>query len=164
MSDSPFDQKVKDFLKRTQAELQRATRDIKEEGQRILREVNDPATQAKVRAGLKDLSTWARKTAEEVADLADVGVRKAEGALKVASDKVKDFATAPAGSPPVSPVSEAEAEAAADEATDETPLPAEEPPRTTRPGAKTIGKKSRAKGPAAARKKPTKKPLGSPKD
>lgn len=161
MPDSPFDQKVKDFLKRTQAELQRATRDIKEEGQRILREVNDPATQAKVRAGLKDLSSWARKTAEEVADLADVGVRKAEGALKVASEKVKDFAATPVGSPPAAPVSEAEA--AADEATDETPIPAEEAPRAARQSAKTIGKKSRAKGPAVPRKKPSKKPLGTPK-
>ena len=109
MNDSQWDAKLKSFLKKTGEDFKRFGTEVKGEAQKLLEEVQDPARQEKLRDGLKDVGVWARKTAEEVAGLVETGVKKAEGALSKASDKVNDFVvkpvepTAPAATPPSPP-------------------------------------------------------------
>src|SRR4051794_2069096 len=92
MNDSQWDAKLKSFLKKTGEDVKRAGNEIKSEAEKLLKEVQDPDRQAKVKAGVKDFGGWARKTAEEMATLMETGVKKAEVALGKATEKVVDFA------------------------------------------------------------------------
>jgi len=141
MNDTQWDAKLKAFLKKTGEDVKRAGADIKVEAEKLLKEVQDPERQAKVKAGMKDFSGWARKTAEEMAELMETGVKKAEVALTKATDKVVDFAS---GGPP------GQAPKAAAPAPDPTPA---NPPSKK----KSIGGKKRK---SAAKKTSAKKPLG----
>lgn len=158
MSDSPWDAKFKGFLKKTGEDFKRFGRDVKQEAERLLVEVQDPARQQQVRESLKEVGTWARKTAEEVATLVETGVKQAEGALNRASAKAGDFVQAP-GAPPAPeappPV------AAAPLATPPSPPPQMEAAPPPRPR-KTVGRAAGAKkkSPPAARRAPAKKSLG----
>src|SRR3954470_7880128 len=98
MNQSQWDEKLKSFLKKTGDDVKRAGNDIKAEAEKLLKEVQDPDRQAKVRAGMKDFGGWAKKTAEEMAELMETGVKKAEVALSKATDKVVDFANKQKGS------------------------------------------------------------------
>lgn len=150
MNDSQWDSKLKAFLQKTGEDFKRFGADVKVEAQKLMTEVQDPARQQKLRDGLKDVGVWARKTAEDVATLVETGVKKAEGSLVKAADKVNDFvvkpmeqaggreaAPPPAPTPPSPPPE-------MDEVDDEAPAK----PKVVR---KTVGK-------AAAKKKPAKKP------
>jgi hypothetical protein len=148
MNDSLWDAKLKTFLNKTGEDFKRAGNDIKTEAEKLMKEVKDPDRQAKLKAGMKDLGGWARKTAEEMATLMETGVKKAEGVLNKATDKVVDFATPQKTS----------AAGAADSADipDPSPTPAnpvEPPPAKAKPAKKSIGgakrKASSKKGPAA---------------
>ncbi len=99
MNDSQWDAKLKSFLKKTGDDFKRFGADVKEEAQKLLTEVQDPKRQEKLREGLKDVGVWAKKTAEEVATLVETGVKKAEGAIGKASDKVNDFVVKPVEEP-----------------------------------------------------------------
>ena len=147
MNESQWDAKLKSFLKKTGDDFKRFGTDVKEEAQKLLTEVQDPARQQKLRDGLKDVGVWAKKTAEEVATLVETGVKKAEGAIGKASDKVNDFvvkptepaapqASAPAATPPSPPPQ-----------MDEAPAPAPK---------KTVGKGAAKKKPAAKKTAPKK--------
>src|SRR6185503_13119668 len=92
MNQTQWDEKLKSFLKKTGEDVKRAGNDIKAEAEKLLKEVKDPERQAKVKAGMKDFGGWARKTAEEMAELMETGVKKAEVAINKATDKVVDFA------------------------------------------------------------------------
>lgn len=94
-NDGEWDRKMKAFLKKTGEDFKRFGSDVKQEAQRLMAEVNDPARQQKMREGLKEVGDWAKKTADEVANLVETGVKKAEGALGKASDRVTDFVTQP---------------------------------------------------------------------
>jgi hypothetical protein len=146
MNDKQWDAKLKVWLKKTGADVRRAGQDIRVEAEKLLAEVKDPERQAKVKEGLKDFGGWARKTAEELAELVETGVKKAEGALTQASDKVVDFTTgapAPSATPPSPP-----------------PVMDTAPAAPPSPAKKSIGG-AKKKKPAAAAAKPTaKKPLG----
>lgn len=147
MNDKLWDAKLKLWLKKTGADVRRAGQDIRVEAERLLAEVKDPQRQAKVKEGLKDFGGWARKTAEELAELVEKGAKKAEGALNQASDKVVDFTTgsdasAPSATPP-SPPPRMDLEGAAPSA----------------PAKKSIGGAKKKKAPTAA-KAPGKKSLG----
>ncbi len=158
MNDSQWDAKLKSFLKKTGDDFKRFGADVKEEAQKLLTEVQDPKRQEKLREGLKDVGVWAKKTAEEVATLVETGVKKAEGAIGKASDKVNDFVVKPVDPPPA-PSKKA---AASPAATPPSPPPAmgdEAPKKTVGKGAagkkaaprkagarKTIGKKRPAQG------------------
>src|SRR3990167_3700151 len=100
MNDSQWDAKLKSFLKKTGDDFKRFGNDVKEEAQKFLTEVQDPKRQEKLREGLKDVGVWAKKTAEEVATLVETGVKKAEGAIGKASEKVNDFVVKPTDAPP----------------------------------------------------------------
>jgi hypothetical protein len=95
MNDSQWDSKLKAFLQKTGEDFKRFGADVKVEAQKLMTEVQDPARQQKLRDGLKDVGVWARKTAEEVATLVETGVKKAEGSLVKAADKVNDFVVKP---------------------------------------------------------------------
>lgn len=82
MAESQWDEQLKRFLKKTGEDLKRAGADIKVEAQKLIKEVQDPARQKKVKEGLRDLGTMAKKAAEEVATAVEAGVKKAEEALK----------------------------------------------------------------------------------
>jgi hypothetical protein len=140
MNESQWDAKLKSFLKKTGDDFKRFGTDVKEEAQKLLTEVQDPARQQKLRDGLKDVGVWAKKTAEEVATLVETGVKKAEGAIGKASDKVNDFVVKP-----VEPAPASAAKTTAPAATPPSPPPQmdEAAPR------KTVGKGAGKKKPAA---------------
>ena len=152
MNESQWDAKLKSFLKKTGDDFKRFGTDVKEEAQKLLTEVQDPARQQKLRDGLKDVGVWAKKTAEEVATLVETGVKKAEGAIGKASDKVNDFVVKPVDPPP------AAKKAAAPAATPPSPPPQmdEAPPPAAK---KTVGKGGAKKKPAAG-KTAAKKTIG----
>lgn len=160
MNQSQWDEKLKSFLKKTGEDVKRAGNDIKAEAERLLKDVQDPERQAKLKAGMKDFGGWARKTAEEMAELMETGVKRAEVALSRATDKVVDFAVSQKsalkptpGATPVPPASvdgpsaSAEARAAA------------APPVPPKRAKKSIGGARRKSG---ARKAPAKKSIGKP--
>lgn len=95
MGDSQWDAKLKDFLRRTGQDFKRFGKDVKSEAEKLLTDVKDPDKQQKMKDGLKQVGEWAKRTAEEVATVVETGVKKAETALHKASEKVKDFTTAP---------------------------------------------------------------------
>lgn len=137
MSDAQWDAKLKSFLKRTGDDFKRFGADVKQEAQKLLVEVQDPERQQKLREGLKDVGTWAKKTAEEMATLVETGVKKAEGALQKAGERASDFATRPVSSQPQSPPTTAAAPAPA--ATPPSPPPDMEEASPPKPK-KTVGK------------------------
>ena len=159
MNDSQWDAKLKTFLKKTGDDFKRFGADVKEEAQKLLTEVQDPARQQKLREGLKDVGVWAKKTAEEVATLVETGVKKAEGAIGKATDfvvKEVDPSTssgAKKAAPPAPPA-----------ATPPSPPPQMDAPLPE--ARKTVGKsapeRSRGKK-SAAQKSPAQKTLGKKK-
>ena len=152
MNDSQWDAKLKTFLKKTGDDFKRFGADVKEEAQKLLTEVQDPARQQKLREGLKDVGVWAKKTAEEVATLVETGVKKAEGAIGKASDKVNDFV--------VKPVEEAARKQPAPAATPPSPPPQMDPaPAPAGPAKKTVGKGA-AKKKASPKKSAPRKTIG----
>ncbi len=152
MSDGPWDAKLKTFLKKTGEDFKRFGAEVKEEAQKLLVEVQDPEKQQKLREGLKDVGTWARKTAEEVATLVETGVKKAEGALSRAADGVTQ---------PAEPAAKARAPVPAPAATPPSPPPdMEEAAPAPRPR-KTVGKgAAKKRAPAKAGAAPRRKSIG----
>jgi hypothetical protein len=138
MDQKEFQDKLKTFFKKTGDDLRRSARDIREEGEKLLKEVQDPERQARVRDGLREVGVWAKKTAIEVADLVEVGVKKAEGALNKAGDKVNDFAVGSAPKEAPAPVEEPRHDTPAD------PIPAAQPSAPRTAARKSIGSKKRA--------------------
>lgn len=162
-SDSQWDLKLKSFLKKTGEDFKRFGGDVKVEAEKLMKEVQDPVRQEKVRAGLKDVGVWARKTAEDMATLVESGVKKAEEQLVKASDKVNDFVvkpmeTAVGAEPPATGKSAAPPPAATPPSPppemDDAPAPA---PKKAK---KTVGKGAPKKKAAAGKKSPARKTIG----
>jgi len=163
MNESQWDEKLRSFLKKTGDELKRAGADIKVEAEKLMKEVKDPERQDKVKKGLETFGLWARKTAEEVAHAVEVGVKKAEGAVRSAVDTTPGApsAGAPVPETPAAPADEAAAPPPRPsqpvsshnrhDTPVDTPAVSEEPPK------KTIGS---SKKKASAKKGAAKKPLG----
>lgn len=146
MSDSQWDAKLKGFLKKTGEDFKRFGSDVKQEAQKLLTDVKDPERQQKLREGLKEVGTWARKTAEEVATFVETGVKKAEDALV----KPAGAAAPPAAPPEAVP------------APDQTP-PSPPPEMDDAPAPKprkTVGKGAPKKRPAARGTAAKKKTIG----
>jgi hypothetical protein len=150
-NDSQWDDRLKSFLKKTQQDLKRAGNDMRVEAEKLLKEVKDPERQAKVKAGLKDFGSWARKTAEDVAGLVETGVKSAE-------TKFREVATSKSG-----PLNEAPPPAPTPR--DAAP-PVHEPPveeKPAKPAEKSIGpKKGKKKGSSGG--KTAKKTIGRGSD
>lgn len=147
MNDAQWDEKMRAFLKKTGEDFKRFGRDVREETQRLLDEVKDQERQKKMRQGLQEVGVWAKKTAEEVADLVEVGVKKAEEALHTASERVTDFAAARRREPaPTAP---------------SRPQPPKDAPKPTpEPASKTIGPRKKKSAP---KRSTTQKTIGKKK-
>jgi hypothetical protein len=153
MNDSQWDAKLKSFLKKTGDDFKRFGTEVKEEAQKLLTEVQDPARQQKLREGLKDVGVWAKKTAEDVATLVETGVKKTEEALEKASGKVTDFVhpdPQPAAPPRATPPS--------------APPEMETAPAPKTPRKKTVGKSATKKKPASGSKGAGKKTIGKKRE
>lgn len=157
MNERQWERQLRGFLNRAGEEIRRAGEDIKTEAQRLLEDVKDPDKHRKVRDGLKDLGGWAKKTAEELADLVEKGVRKAEETLSKGGKR------------------DGSSRDRSSDDDDPTPVSAPSPePRSAPRSAKTVGKRRSAKsgpkkagagagtrsGPGSSKKSAEKKPLG----
>jgi ElaB/YqjD/DUF883 family membrane-anchored ribosome-binding protein len=91
-------QQVVAFLKRAGDNLRRAGEELREEAQRLLAEVQDPAHQQRVRARLKDLGGWFKRTTSEAGDALEDAMKRAESTLRGGADRVRKTATAAAAS------------------------------------------------------------------
>ena len=160
MNDSQWDAKLKGFLKKTGEDFKRFGNDVKAEAQKLYSEVKDPERQEELREGLKSIGQWARKAAEDAANLMENGVRKAEGALNKAAVRVNDLVVEPleqAGGK-AAPAKDSAKEPAA---TPPSPPPAMDDAPAPKPRAKKTVGKAPAKKKAAASKKPAaKKTIG----
>ncbi len=143
MSDSQWDQKLQSFLKKTSEDFRRFGTDIQQEANKLLREVQDPERQRKVKEGLAQVGDWAKKTADDLAVVIEDGVKKAGSAVGTFINQ--PGATPPAGRPaPATP-------------------PSPPPPRASAPPPprKTVGRAAPKKKPAA--KGTAKKTIGRKK-
>jgi hypothetical protein len=160
MGENPWDDKVKAFLKRTGEDLKKAGADIRTEAEKLMKEVQEPSRQEKIREGVKTFTHWARKTAEEVASVVETGMKRAETAVREKVDVKAPGAETPSSA--ASTVADDEAAsppmASAESLKHDTPVDTPAVTLPDEPVKKSIGKKkgaSKAKAPAAA-----KKPLG----
>lgn len=148
MSDSPWDLKLKAFLKKTGDDFKRFGAEVKQEAQRLVTEVQtevkDPQRQQQLRDALADVGKWASKTADEVATVV-------EGGIKKAGDSVNTFMKDNVVAAPRSTVPEPVPTAPA-------PPPKASPPPPPPRAKKTVGRKPAAKKPAA--RAPSKKTIG----
>ncbi len=162
-SDSPpeWDTKFRSFLKKAQDDFKRAATDVKKEAERLMKEVQDPKNQAKMKHGVQEASVWAKKTAEQLASLVEVGVKQAEGTLnevkKQFTKPIDDAPSAPPSDavPPPAPTPKNAAPPEMDEQEEAAPEPAKSPKKTM--GRGTSPKKS------APASKPAKKSIGKKK-
>jgi hypothetical protein len=82
MPENPWEDQFKAFLKRAQDDLKRMGQDIRDEAQKLVGQMQDPSTQHKVKEGLREIGSWARRTAEDVAGLVEKGADRAEHAFR----------------------------------------------------------------------------------
>ena len=88
MSDESWDEQFKHFLRKTGDDFRRAGEDIKTEAQKLFDAAMDPDKQQRVRDRLKELSSWARKRAEDVAGTVETAASKAAKVFHRATDNV----------------------------------------------------------------------------
>jgi hypothetical protein len=131
-----WDLRVKAFLTKTGDEFRRFSHDVQEDAKKLLSEVRHPERQKKLREGLVEVGTWARRTAEEVATAMEEGVKKAEEAF---AKTAKPAPTAPSP-PPAGDVGAAAPQA-------RPPPPAEKAEKTVGPAShRKAAPTSKAKG------------------
>ncbi|MCA3012197.1 MAG: transcriptional regulator [Myxococcaceae bacterium] len=153
-TDAEWESKLKSFLQRTGQDFRRAATDVKKEAERLMKEVQDPERQAKVREGVQEASVWARKTAQELASLVEVGVKQAEGAL---TEVAKQFKTA---EPPPGARAPAPAPTPVNPAPPTVETAAPPPPAPKRPTKKSVGRGPKKPPTARPAGPKAKKPLG----
>jgi hypothetical protein len=165
MPETPWQQQFQKLLARAGEEFKKTSEELKSEAQRLLVEVRDPANQKKVKEGLRDIGVWAKKAADQAAEVIDSAVKKAETTWKKDAPKKG----APAAAKPAAPRPSAEKasteKAPAEKAAAEKPA-AEKAPAQKAPAKKTVGKKKAAAAPAKAARpvtKPGAKSIGKKK-
>ena len=145
--DNAWQQQLKQFLNKAGEELKRTGEEIKSEAQRLMVEVRDPQKQQKMKEGLKDLSAWARRTADQAADLIDTAVKKAEQTWGKPAPKSEPAASRPAPQEPVTEKvhvgEEKKAEASAKPAKKTVAKKKSGSKAAPRAAGKTIGKKKK---------------------
>ena len=90
MSDDSWEEQFKQFLRKTGENVRRTGEDVRAEAQRLFDAATDPEKQQRVRDRLKELTVWARKTAQGVAGAVEEAASKAETAFQRAADKVSE--------------------------------------------------------------------------
>jgi hypothetical protein len=78
------DRRVDHFLQL----LKQTAEELRSEAQRLLGDLQDPEKQQRVKESIRELGTWARQTAEELTEIVDRAVRRAEGAITGAAARV----------------------------------------------------------------------------
>jgi hypothetical protein len=68
--------------------LRHTGEEVRAEAQRLLVDLRDPDKQQRVKEGVRELGSWARQTVDDVADIVEKAVRRAEDALNDAAAKV----------------------------------------------------------------------------
>lgn len=96
MTDESWEEQFKQFLRKTGEDFRRAGEDIKAEAQKLVDAAMDPAKQQQVRNRLSELSTWARKTAQNVAGAVEQAATKAQTAFHGAPATAPEPAETPA--------------------------------------------------------------------
>src|SRR2546421_12068176 len=90
MNDESWEEQFKQFLRKTGDDFRRAGEDIKAEAQKLFDAAMDPDKQQRVRDRLKELSSWARKTAEDVAGGAGGAARESGRGCRGGGGKVRE--------------------------------------------------------------------------
>lgn len=99
-----WDQQFVEYLKRAGEDLKRTGEELRKEAHRVMEEVRDPDTQAKIKSRLNEFGTWAKKTAEEAAGMIETAVKKAEGAVREAvKPETTEASAAPKAAPKTAP-------------------------------------------------------------
>jgi len=106
MSDESWEEQFKQFLRKTSDDFRRAGGDIKAEAQKLFDAAVDPDKQQRVRDRLKELSSWARRTAEDVAGSVETAASKAAKVFQCATDNVTERAEKVSRAPRTSSSSE----------------------------------------------------------
>ncbi|MBM4780569.1 MAG: transcriptional regulator [Archangiaceae bacterium] len=159
-SGAQWDAKFKGFLKKAGEDFKRTAGDVKKEAERLMKEAQDPERQAKVREGVQEASVWARKTAEQLASLVEVGVKQAEGALSEVARQLKTTATKPVDDAASTPAPAPTPKNAAPPEMETAPAPAPEPKAATK---KTVGRGTGVKKASAGKAATKKKSMGKKK-
>jgi len=150
MSDESWEEQFKQFLRKTGDDFRRAGEDIKAEAQKLFDAAMDPDKQQRVRDRLKELSSWARKTAEDVAGTVETAASKAARVFHCATDNVIEATDKFSPAPRTSSSSE--------------PARREGKGRTVAPAGSAYRKRAKAKAPRGKIKaKPPEKKGGKPK-
>jgi len=137
MSDESWDERFRQFLRKTGEDFRRAGDEVRAEAQRLVDAAMDPEKQQRVRDRLNELNDWARKTAQDMAGAMGEAASRAETAFQSASDKVAEATAKVTGKP---------ARAAS---------PKRKPARAARPKRKPAAAAKKKKG--KAKDKPAKK-------
>lgn len=129
-----WEEQLKEFWKRAGQDLKRTTDELRQEAQKLITQVQDPANQEKLKHGLREFGDWTRKTVE-------VAALKFEKAIDRAGDRVGEWTTQPREGGAAAPATPAAGEGRTKEE------------KTARPRAKTVakakasgGSKKKAKG------------------
>ena len=147
-----WDKQLMQLLRRTGEELKRSGEELRVEAQRLLTEVRDPANQAKVRAGVEELKTWAKQAGREATELLETTVRKVEGAVESTfQSRAGQGASKPASGDAAAPAADAAA------------APARPAPAAKKAPGKTIGKKAATRPATGGGAKPRPKTVGKRK-
>jgi len=102
MSNESWEEQFKQFLRKTGDDFRRAGGDIKAEAQKLFDAAVDPDKQQRVRDRLKELSSWARRTAEDVAGSVETAASKAARVFHCATDNVTERAEKVSRTPHIS--------------------------------------------------------------
>src|SRR2546421_12665519 len=99
MSDDSWEEQFKQFLRKTGENVRRTGEDVRAEAQRLFDAATDPEKQQRVRDRLKELTVWARKTAQGVAGGGGGGGGKARTPVPRAARKGSRGARKAPGAP-----------------------------------------------------------------
>lgn len=80
MEEKSWDAKLLEFLRTTGEE-------IRNETQRLMNEMSDPASQERVKQRLYEIGDWAKKTAEDAATMVEQAAAKVESAIAQAKER-----------------------------------------------------------------------------
>lgn len=83
----PWDEQLSEYLKRTGQE-------IRAEAEKWVKEVVDSKRRERIFESLKQVSQWAKSTAEDVSEIVGSAAQEAEGAFAKAAQRVGDVAHA----------------------------------------------------------------------
>ncbi len=99
MTDESWEEQFKQFLRKTGDDFRRASDEIKAEAQRLYDAAMDPAKHQRVRDRLNELTLWAKKTAEGVAETVQDTASKAGTVFQRATETVPEQSGARAAAP-----------------------------------------------------------------